>query len=119
MEWREKHKRIECPHCRGTGEVGGGFKDLDGARPCPECHGTRVKLVAPKTTPPDIPTELRDHMRRAWSSFNSKKPWWAAMWELGSGPNPFHTCKLCGKDFPGVESVLVEHSESHLRRKDE
>ena len=42
--------------------------------------------------------------------------WWGSMWIMGSGPNPFHTCKICGEKHPAVEIVLAEHAESHLFR---
>lgn len=69
MEWRPKHKTISCQYCGGRGEVGGGFKDLDGPRPCPECHGTRIRTVAPTSPPPELPPSLVEHMRRAWWDF--------------------------------------------------
>ena len=74
FEWRPKPKAIACPYCRGKGEVGGGFKDLDGPRPCPECWGTTIKSVAPTSPTPEIPPELRKHMRRAWWDFFHKTP---------------------------------------------
>ena len=69
MEWRPKWHAIACPYCGGKGEVGGGFKDLDGPRPCPECFGMKVKSVPPTTEAPELPAELREHMRRAWFDF--------------------------------------------------
>ena len=66
MEWRPKHKTITCPTCHGRGEVGGIFKDLDGPQTCPECWGTNIKSVGPTTPAPELPAELREHMRRAW-----------------------------------------------------
>ena len=69
FDWRPKPMAIACPYCYGKGEVGGGFKDLDGPQPCPECWGTKIKSVAPTTQPPEIPPELREHMRRAWWDF--------------------------------------------------
>ena len=69
MDWRPKHKVIDCPRCNGRGEIGGHFKDLDGARPCDECYGTKIKRVPPTTQPPEIPAALREHMRRAWWDF--------------------------------------------------
>lgn len=72
FEWRPKLKVIDCPHCHGRGTVGGGFKDLDGPQDCSECWGTKVKRVTPTTQPPEIPRELREHMRRAWWDFFHK-----------------------------------------------
>jgi len=69
FDWRPKPKAIACPFCGGRGTVGGGFKDLDGPRDCPECWGTKTKSVAPTSQPPEIPPELREHMRRAWWDF--------------------------------------------------
>ena len=69
MEWRPKNHTIACPACNGRGEVGGGFKDLDGSQPCHSCSGTKIKVVGPTTAEPDLPPELVEHMRRAWWDF--------------------------------------------------
>lgn len=45
FDWRPKPKAIACPGCAGKGEVGGGFKDLDGPRPCTDCWGSGLKNV--------------------------------------------------------------------------
>ncbi len=73
LEWRPKHKMVDCSCCGGSGEVGGGFKSLDGARQCPECHGSRYETVYPKSRSPEIPAGIREHMRRAWYDFNKGK----------------------------------------------
>lgn len=72
LDWRPKVKSIDCPHCQGKGGVGGGFKDLDGPRECDECSGTGIKRINPTSQPPEIPPELREHMRRAWWDFIHK-----------------------------------------------
>lgn len=69
MEWRAKPKVVECSYCNGSGEIGGGFKDIDGPRTCPECFGSKVKRVHPTSKQPEIPEDLREHMRRAWFDF--------------------------------------------------
>ena len=69
MEWRPKHRAIDCPSCNGRGEVGGGFKDIEGSRPCPECFGTKIKSVGPTSEKPELPAALVEHMRRAWWDF--------------------------------------------------
>ncbi len=74
IEWRPKPKSIECPNCHGEGTVGGGFKDIDGPRVCPECWGRRFKLVHPTSQQPEIPADLLEHMRRAWWDFVNKPP---------------------------------------------
>lgn len=73
LEWRPKERAVECSHCGGTGTVGGHFKDLDGPQPCPECHGSRFQLAKPTTPVPEIPADLREHMRRAWFDFHHKE----------------------------------------------
>lgn len=67
---------IDCPCCNGRGEVGGGFKDMDGPRPCPECFGSRVKWSGGPTTPkPTVPPLLVEHMRKAlFAYFDEWKP---------------------------------------------
>lgn len=69
MDWRQKSHAVECDFCHGSGEVGGGFHDLDGARQCSECFGSKIKYKGPTTPKPEIPPELREHMRRAWWDF--------------------------------------------------
>jgi len=66
MDWRPKSHEEECPYCHGKGEVGGGFKDLDGPRQCPECFGRRSITKGPMTPQPELPKALVEHMRRAW-----------------------------------------------------
>ena len=69
MEWRAKSHLEVCPTCHGSKEVGGGFKSLDGPRECPECFGIGHITKGPKTPAPEIPAEMREHMRRAWFDF--------------------------------------------------
>ena len=73
MEWRPKNHTIDCPDCHGRGEVGGGFKDLDGPQTCPSCFGTKIKAVGPTTEKPELPPELVEHMRRAWWDFTHQQ----------------------------------------------
>lgn len=40
--------------------------------------------------------------------------WWASMWKIDKGPNPFHTCKLCGETEPGLVEYLEAHSNKHI-----
>jgi DnaJ-class molecular chaperone len=72
LDWKPKMKSVECPRCDGRGEVGGGFKDIDGPRPCPDCHGSGIKLVSPTSPQPEIPPDLLEHMRRAWWDWHNK-----------------------------------------------
>lgn len=75
IEWRPKPMSITCPLCHGEGTIGGGFKDIDGPRDCPECWGTKVKSVAATSPKPDVPADLIEHMRRAWwDYFNAPQP---------------------------------------------
>lgn len=69
MEWRPKNHAETCPTCLGHGEVGGGFHDLEGPRPCPKCFGMTTVIKGPTTPRPELPVELVEHMRRAWWDF--------------------------------------------------
>lgn len=74
IEWRAKPKTKECPCCHGRGEVGGGFKDIDGARKCPDCHGRGTITEYSKAPEPPLPEGLMEHMRRAyWDYVNDPK----------------------------------------------
>lgn len=59
-----------CTGCGGSGEVGGGFKSLDGPRPCDTCYGSggyaTYEHIEPK---PPIPEALINHMRRAYQEY--------------------------------------------------
>jgi len=56
-------------------------------------------------------------LRTAWEAeLGGQEPWWRNLWQYGSGPNPYHTCLLCGKDYPGVFNTLQEHVAEHLAR---
>lgn len=72
FEWRPKYHSEECSTCHGRGEVGGGFKDLDGKRPCSTCRGVGSTSKQPKTQQPEIPPAIVEHMRRAWWDFVNK-----------------------------------------------
>lgn len=71
LSWKPKRRVSECGYCKGCGKVGGGFKDIDGARTCPECHGTGNILINPDTPEPVVPPDLSEHMRRAWWDFHN------------------------------------------------
>lgn len=73
VEWRPKPVQITCNCCKGSGKVGGGFKDMDGKRDCPECWGRGWKEGHPTSQKPEVPPELVEHMRRAWWDFFNKK----------------------------------------------
>lgn len=69
MDWRPKRHEEECPACHGAGEVGGGFKSLDGPRQCENCYGRGTVTKGPSTPKPELPKALTEHMRRAWWDF--------------------------------------------------
>ena len=69
VDWRPKSHEEECQYCNGKGEVGGGFKDLDGPRECPECFGRGSITKGPRAPHPELPKALVEHMRRAWWDF--------------------------------------------------
>lgn len=73
MDWREKHHSEQCPSCHGIGEVGGGFKDLDGSRQCPKCLGLTYIMKGATTPKPELPADLVEHMRRAWWDYLNAK----------------------------------------------
>ena len=73
MEWRPKSHSETCPRCNGSGEIGGGFKDIDGPRECPQCFGSKFITKSPTTEMPELPAELKEHMRRAWWDFVNGK----------------------------------------------
>lgn len=73
IDWREKPVRRKCQTCHGTGEIGGGFKDIDGPRTCPTCFGTGSVPSHPTTPKPDVPADLIEHMRRAWWDYFNKE----------------------------------------------
>lgn len=72
LEWKPKSKTVECSGCNGTGETGGGFKSIDGAVVCVKCNGSGHVLVFPMEQAPEIPKDLKEHMRRAWWDFHNK-----------------------------------------------
>ncbi len=72
LDWQPKQHFIQCPRCKGRGEVGGGFKSLDGPHQCPDCYGTRSISRGPTTPRPELPPALVEHMRRAWWDFFNK-----------------------------------------------
>lgn len=74
LDWKQKQHSVECPRCNGEREVGGGFKDIDGRRQCPECWGRGFVLKGATTPKPEIPPDLVEHMRRAWWDFHHQKP---------------------------------------------
>jgi hypothetical protein len=61
---------VKCERCNGTGEIGGHFKDLDGERTCPDCHGIRGHWRGgPSSEKPEVPRALIDHMRKAYLEY--------------------------------------------------
>ncbi len=82
IDWRplRKPEYVTCPCCHGTGEVGGGFKSLDGPRPCPECFGSKMQQLpfVPLAEKPVVPRLLVEHMHKAWiayfQQFEAKEP---------------------------------------------
>lgn len=73
IEWRPKPISVVCSSCNGKGTIGGGFKDLDGPRECPDCWGSGMKTVSAKSNQPEVPSDLVEHMRRAWYDYFNKK----------------------------------------------
>jgi hypothetical protein len=73
LDWKPKYHSETCDTCNGQGTVGGHFKDLDGPRQCPTCFGSGQISVAPKTPRPELPADIREHLRRAWFDFYSKE----------------------------------------------
>lgn len=58
----------DCGSCHGRGELGGGFKGLDGPTTCTTCGGSGGWLNPRQPSPP-MPPELVEHMRKAWKEF--------------------------------------------------
>ena len=73
LDWKPKHKSVTCPTCGGSGYTGGHFKDLDGPQECSRCFGAKVISVAPTSQRPEIPADIREHMRRAWFDFYNQE----------------------------------------------
>lgn len=67
IDWKPKFVDIQCPACSGYGTVGGGFKDLDGTRECPQCFGRKYVSKGPSGKAPEVPPELLSAMRLAWA----------------------------------------------------
>ena len=69
LDFHPKSHTEECDYCHGNKTVGGGFKSIDGAVECPQCFGSGFLTKPPKTQKPDIPPELKEHLRRAWFDY--------------------------------------------------
>jgi hypothetical protein len=70
LQWRPLAKVLDCPRCQGRREVGGGFKDLDGIRQCPECFGAGIKTVLPdESTKPPVPADLAHALHAVWKDY--------------------------------------------------
>lgn len=67
-KWVGKDQFTTCDYCGGSGEVGGGFKSLDGPEPCPRCFGSGGKMQ-PRPQHPELPPALVKHMRKAWKDY--------------------------------------------------
>jgi hypothetical protein len=64
----------ECHRCSGSGTIGGGFKDIDGARTCDNCYGVGSITHYPEVPePPNIPEDFIQHMRTAYKSYFTNK----------------------------------------------
>lgn len=69
LDWTKTKERVPCDGCSGSGKVGGGFKDMEGPRECTTCYGTGSMHFTPKTKKPEIPKELKEHLRNAWVAY--------------------------------------------------
>ena len=69
LEWQPKNHTEVCDNCNGRKMVGGGFKSIDDAIQCYKCFGSGILTVSPKTLKPEIPADLREHLRRAWFDY--------------------------------------------------
>ena len=69
IDWRPKYHQEKCHNCNGLRMVGGGFGSIDGATECTTCHGTGSINKGPSTPRPELPLDLREHLRRAWYDF--------------------------------------------------
>lgn len=72
LQWVPINKTITCDHCNGTGQVGGGFKDIDGPRECPSCLGHKFITKQPETPEPEIPEKLKSALYKAWVKYHEK-----------------------------------------------
>lgn len=66
MDWAPKSHQEACDRCGGRGMVGGGFKSMSEAEPCPDCCGIGRITKGPRTPRPELPAAAVEHMRRAW-----------------------------------------------------
>jgi hypothetical protein len=70
--WKPKRtpNRAPCAYCSGNGQIGGGFKSIDGPEDCPQCFGTgKGEETNPLAPMPPLPPGLVEHMRQAWQEF--------------------------------------------------
>lgn len=60
----------ECPNCHGNGEIGGGFKSIDGPEECSTClgHGKTYRWPTIPTAP-QLPIELVGALRKTFNEF--------------------------------------------------
>lgn len=75
IDWRpnKEPQNIQCTYCGGSGQIGGGFKSIDGSRDCPECFGRGHKTISEiSTDKPEVPKELIEHMRKAFFEYFNK-----------------------------------------------
>ena len=73
MDWTPKSRTVKCTTCDGSGKIGGGFKWIGEQEVCPDCNGTGYVVKGPDTPKPELPLDLREHMRRAWWDFHNKE----------------------------------------------
>ena len=66
--WDARLGRVAMRFVDRAGDVHPG---IDDARQCTDCNGTGHVSKGSTTQKPDVPTELLEHMRRAWWDFHN------------------------------------------------
>jgi hypothetical protein len=71
--WKPKQydTRVDCVRCGGSGAIGGGFKDMDGRRDCPDCcgRGWNYTCIDREERPEQLPEGLVEHLRKAFEQY--------------------------------------------------